>query len=362
MMTRRGAAGVRASGAAGSGEAAATSCAGAGRSGAGATGADTAAGAGGCATGGALAATGPEGGAAAMAGRVSAAGGAPTGGLATTGPAGGLAAIAGLCGGAAVMGAAGRGCGTILRGTGFVATGAAGAGTTGIAGFGDGVAATAVGLTGAGAEGAGAARGGGADAAASCSFFCRMAFSTSPGFETWDRSILGLGAASPRAAPDAPDLPRWRWVRTRSASSYSSELECVFFSVTPTASRTSRMALLLTSSSRAKSLIRTLLIRPFLFAPLTFSCALRTPGSGLRLCFYYGPKPRGLRGLSRAVALRSSAFMRRSPVSCRFLPGARRFQRYRLRLPRFLPAFRLYPDGLEQPVRLHHRRCRGQIR
>src|ERR1700761_6518189 len=42
------------------------------------------------------------------------------------------------------------------------------------------------------------------------------------------------------------------------------ELECVFFSVTPTALRASRMALLLTSSSRARSLIRTLLIQSFL--------------------------------------------------------------------------------------------------
>src|SRR5580704_955800 len=42
------------------------------------------------------------------------------------------------------------------------------------------------------------------------------------------------------------------------------ELEWVFFSVTPTAVSTSRMALLFTSSSLARSLIRTLLIRPFL--------------------------------------------------------------------------------------------------
>ena len=64
-----------------------------------------------------------------------------------------------------------------------------------------------------------------------------------------------------------PDRARWKCARTRSASSSSSELECVFFSVTPTWSRTSRIALLLTSSSRAKSLIRTLLIRPFYTCP-----------------------------------------------------------------------------------------------
>jgi ABC-type sugar transport system permease subunit len=43
------------------------------------------------------------------------------------------------------------------------------------------------------------------------------------------------------------------------------ELEWVFFSVTPTSIKASRIALLFTSSSRAKSLIRTLLIRPFIF-------------------------------------------------------------------------------------------------
>jgi hypothetical protein len=46
------------------------------------------------------------------------------------------------------------------------------------------------------------------------------------------------------------------------------ELECVFFSVTPTCGSASRMALLLTSSSLARSLIRTLLIRPFCFPAL----------------------------------------------------------------------------------------------
>jgi hypothetical protein len=58
------------------------------------------------------------------------------------------------------------------------------------------------------------------------------------------------------------------------------ELECVFFSVTPTAVRASRMDLLLTSNSRARSLMRTLLIYPFVGAgglplgPVQFHCAL----------------------------------------------------------------------------------------
>jgi len=215
-------------------------------------------GVGGCAPTGGLATTGPAGGAAAMAGRGSAGGAAaaPTGGLATTGPAGGLAAMAGGCGGLLTMGAAGRGCGTILRGAGFATSGSAAGAADAACGAG-----AAAGLAGAGAAGRGLAA-----AAASCSFFCRMAFRTSPGLDTFDRSILGLGAASAREPPGAA-FPRWRWARTRAASSSSSELECVFFSVTPTASRTSRMALLFTSSSRARSLIRTLLIRPFVLAP-----------------------------------------------------------------------------------------------
>ena len=99
-----------------------------------------------------------------------------------------------------------------------------------------------------------------------CSFRSWMARSTSPGFFTPDRSIL---VRSPLPFPlswralDELRLPRWKCRRTRSASSPSSELEWVFFSLTPTSSRTSRMARLFTSSSRAKSLIRTLLIRPF---------------------------------------------------------------------------------------------------
>jgi hypothetical protein len=55
-------------------------------------------------------------------------------------------------------------------------------------------------------------------------------------------------------------------LRTSSASKSSRELECVFFSVTPTVVSTSRISLLLTSNSRARSLIRILLIRScFLF-------------------------------------------------------------------------------------------------
>ena len=98
-----------------------------------------------------------------------------------------------------------------------------------------------------------------------------IAFSTSPGLEMWERSILVLISSLSR--PARADLAgaldsaeRRKCARTFSASWSSNELEWVFFSVTPTSVNTSRMALLLTSSSLARSLIRILLIRPF-FAP-----------------------------------------------------------------------------------------------
>ena len=107
---------------------------------------------------------------------------------------------------------------------------------------------------------------------AAASFFCVIAFSTSPGREMCDKSILVLISSSPRsvravrADGDCASAEPRMWARTFSASCSSNELEWVFFSVTPTSGSASRMALLLTSSSLARSLIRTLLIRPF-FSP-----------------------------------------------------------------------------------------------
>jgi hypothetical protein len=219
--------------------------------------------------GGAAAATGrgtagPAGGAEATAGRCAAgtAGGtAAIGGRATTGPAGGLAAMAGTCGGGAVtIGGAWRGWGMIMRrGAGVSARGAAGVLAAGAGAAATGAGGGAAGFTAAG----GAACGRGAGRSAS-SLRCWIALSTSPGFETRDQSIF-CAVFSPLAAADPPLrlLPRWKCARTRCASSASSELECVLTSVTPTSSSTSRIALLLTSSSLAKSLMRTLLIRPF---------------------------------------------------------------------------------------------------
>ena len=164
---------------------------------------------------------------------------------------------------AAGAGTAGFSAGAAAAG--FVGIGAGGgaAGETAEAGGAAGFGIAAAGLA---ATAGAAGRGGGAAA----SFFWVMAFSTSPGREMCDRSILVLISSSPRtgraglAAGACASLEARKWARTFSASCSSKELECVFFSVTPTSGNTSRMALLLTSSSLARSLIRTLLIRPFL--------------------------------------------------------------------------------------------------
>ena len=155
--------------------------------------------------------------------------------------------------------------GVTIRGAGGAGAGASAAGLAGIFG--------ATGATGvsAFASTAGVTGGRTAGRAAGCSatLFCWViARSTSPGREICERSILVLISSSPCMARDevlaalgaASERPR-RCFRTRSASWSSSELECVFFSVTPTVVSTSRISLLLTSSSRARSLIRILLIR-----------------------------------------------------------------------------------------------------
>jgi len=198
-----------------------------------------------------------------MAGAVGGAGGATTAGGAGRG-------VDGRTGGAAVTGGV-AGAGGVGGAMGFSTTGATVAGRAATAGVTDAGAAGATGfaaggtIVGLGAIGGVAGRGGGGAVA---SFFCVIALSTSPGREMCDRSILVLISSSPRrgraerAGACASDEPRM-WIRTFSASCSSSELECVFFSVTPTSGSASRMALLLTSSSLARSLIRTLLIRPF---------------------------------------------------------------------------------------------------
>ena len=107
---------------------------------------------------------------------------AETGALATTGPLGGRLAMAGGAGGGMIEGA-GRAWGTILRGSGRAgAAGGAATDTTGGAGLNVGGAAAG------GRDGMWPRR----DSASSSCFLARMAFITSPGLETCERSILGV--------------------------------------------------------------------------------------------------------------------------------------------------------------------------
>jgi hypothetical protein len=139
-----------------------------------------------------------------------------------------------------------------------------------------GAAAGVAAFTGVGGT-AGVAAGGLAGGAEGCCCCCSLSLSslaTSPGLEILERSIFGLtSVAEALSREDELDLAE-KCFRTRTASSSSIELEWVFFSVTPTASSTSRIALLLTSSSLAKSLIR-IFIRS-LFPPGTFYAIIMT--------------------------------------------------------------------------------------
>ena len=118
-----------------------------------------------------------------------------------------------------------------------------------------GAAFTGAGGAAGGADAAGALAGG----AGGCCCCCSLSLSslaTSPGLEILERSIFGLtSAAGVLSREDEPDLAE-KCFRTRTASSSSIELEWVFFSVTPTSGKISRITLALTSSSLARSLIR----------------------------------------------------------------------------------------------------------
>ena len=203
--------------------------------------------------------------------------------LAATG--GGAGAAGGCTGGAgrvAAGGAAGlsttAGRSGTLGATGFVAIGGA-AGGAGLGGAGGG-----------GAAGRGAAAG-----SADCLL---IALSTSPGLEIFERSIFVLISSAGtrgrvRSAAVAPLSP-WplKWRRTFSATSGSIELEWLFFSVTPIVGRKSRTDLLLTSSSLARSLMRTFSITPVSNLYLIpyepgstgFSCSGFSSGSTVSSC------------------------------------------------------------------------------
>ena len=182
---------------------------------------------------GGFAATTPDGGTTVTTGRPDA---ADAGALATTGPTGGRDAIAGVEGG--MIEGAGRACGTIFRGSGRAgAAGGAATETTGGAGL-----AGVFGAVGA------AARAGALplrlSVSSSC-FLARMAFITSPGLETWERSILGVMDWEARELAELPWPaafdPRSKCARTLSASWSSIELEWVLPSPRPSSPNTSRI-------------------------------------------------------------------------------------------------------------------------
>jgi hypothetical protein len=181
------------------------------------------------------------------------------GGVTTT--AGGATGFSAGGGGGITTAVAGLATGGVTT-TLFSAAGAAGLGATTAAGFsaaGAGGATGACGLATGGAAGLAATGGATGRAGGAGSCFCcsrsRSNLATSPGFDTLEKSIFGLGSPALLSLPPEPDLAV-KCVRTRSASSSSIELEWVFFSLTPTSGKISRIALAFTSSSLARSLIR----------------------------------------------------------------------------------------------------------
>lgn len=198
------------------------------------------------------------------------------------------AAGASGCGGAAGAWASTTGLASSTIGSGFGGSGFCGgagrpaatlagvmkrgfAASAGVAGFGGGTAdgfVTNVFGGAAGFGGSAAAGFGGAAGAGGGSFCCVTALSTSPGFEIFERSIFGRNSECPDSllfeddpAPACFGTPKC--FLTFSASSASRELEWVFFSVMPRSVSTSKTALLFTSSSRARSLIRIFIRRSF---------------------------------------------------------------------------------------------------
>ncbi len=178
----------------------------------------------------------------------------------------GLEGTAGFFGGAAAAGlaAAGRALGGAAGAAGFrgMAAGAAGTGLTaaGAAGFG-----AAAGGAAADAAGLGAAAGGAAGGAATAGFTAGAgtglgvgagaAFGARAARMAASLAALAAAAASCSLRASASASPT-KCARTFSAMSTSSELECVFFSANPISGKKSIMTLALTSSSRARSLMR----------------------------------------------------------------------------------------------------------
>jgi hypothetical protein len=191
------------------------------------------------------------------------------------------------------------------------------------------------GLASAGGTATGRAGGAAAAAGVDC---LRSRFSTSPGLEICERSILVLiSSASVRLEREdlfeaCASLVLRKWTRTFSASWSSRELEWVFFSVTPASTSTSRMALLLTSSSRARSLIRILLIRLFFPPDYPAKSSYQPHGVGLS-----APRTRSQRAIPQLILC---PLPRKAQAPPRILAGVRaqllqtrQSRRQELRLP-----------------------------
>jgi len=213
---------------------------------------------------------------------ITAGGGASTGGV-TTFSAGGATVAAGLAAGgdtttafSGCAGAAGAGClGTTTAGLSCTAGGATATGTWGLGG-----------ATAGGEAGVAVATGrGGAGGCCCCISFSLSSLSTSPGLEILERSSFGLISLGVVFSREATELDLFvKCLFIFSASSASTELEWVFFSVMPTSSKTSRMALLFTSSSLARSLIR-IFIRS-VFPPSTRYAIIMTSRFSMLSCSY----------------------------------------------------------------------------
>jgi len=208
--------------------------------------------------------------------------GCVAGGVTTTagGCAGGVTTTAGGAtgfstgGGATTAGATGLTTGGVTT-TLLSAAGAAGLGIT-TAGFSadGGAAAGVAAFTGVGAAGVAAVGLAGVGGCCCCCSLSLSSLATSPGLEILERSIFGFtSVADVLSREDEPDLAE-KCFRTRTASSSSIELEWVFFSVTPTSGKISRITLAFTSSSLARSLIR-IFIRS-LFPPSTCYAIIMT--------------------------------------------------------------------------------------
>jgi hypothetical protein len=100
-------------------------------------------------------------------------------------------------------------------------------------------------------------------------------------------AVTGAGATTGGAASScASGLTARKCSRTLSATSSSSALECDRLSVIPSSGRQSKIALLLTSSSRARSLIRILPISPLFLSRPNAVTDERPPHAAL-----HAPKP-----------------------------------------------------------------------